>query len=182
MYVCPSAWNNSAPTGRIFMKFDIWVFRTSVEKIQVSLKSEKLNGCFTWRPIYILIITCSFVLRMRSVSDKRCRENQNTLCPYFFLLRKSYRLWDNVEKFGTAGQALDENTARLMRVACCIPKATDAHSECAILIAFPLQQWLHERASMWRSTYVARLLKTLRALLIVRLRTEKTACRLKYSC
>jgi len=24
--VCPSAWNNSAPTGRIFMKFDIWEF------------------------------------------------------------------------------------------------------------------------------------------------------------
>jgi hypothetical protein len=23
LYVCPSAWNNSAPTGRIFMKFDI---------------------------------------------------------------------------------------------------------------------------------------------------------------
>ena len=29
-HACPavrlSAWNNSAPTGRIFMKFDIWVF------------------------------------------------------------------------------------------------------------------------------------------------------------
>ena len=24
--VCPSAWNSSAPTGPIFMKFDIWVF------------------------------------------------------------------------------------------------------------------------------------------------------------
>jgi hypothetical protein len=24
--VCPPAWNNSATTGRIFMKFDIWVF------------------------------------------------------------------------------------------------------------------------------------------------------------
>jgi hypothetical protein len=24
--VCPSAWNNSAPTERVFMKFDIWVF------------------------------------------------------------------------------------------------------------------------------------------------------------
>jgi len=24
--VCLSAWNNSAPTGRIFLKFDIWVF------------------------------------------------------------------------------------------------------------------------------------------------------------
>jgi len=26
MSVCPSAWNNSAPTGRVFVKFDIWVF------------------------------------------------------------------------------------------------------------------------------------------------------------
>ena len=25
-HVCPSAWINSAPTGRIFMKFDIWEF------------------------------------------------------------------------------------------------------------------------------------------------------------
>ena len=25
-YVRPSAWNNSAPTGRIFMKFIVWVF------------------------------------------------------------------------------------------------------------------------------------------------------------
>jgi hypothetical protein len=26
MPLCPSAWNNSAPTGRIFMKFDIDYF------------------------------------------------------------------------------------------------------------------------------------------------------------
>jgi len=43
--VRPSAWNNSAPTGRIFMKFDFWVFfEKSVQKIQVSLKSDKNNG------------------------------------------------------------------------------------------------------------------------------------------
>jgi hypothetical protein len=24
--VCPSAWNNSAPSWRIFIKFDIWWF------------------------------------------------------------------------------------------------------------------------------------------------------------
>jgi len=36
------------------MKFDICVFlRKSVEKIQISLKSDKNNGYFTWRPIYI---------------------------------------------------------------------------------------------------------------------------------
>ena len=31
---------------------------------------------------------------------------------------------------------------------CWIPKATISHTGCLILFAFPLQQWLHERASM----------------------------------
>jgi len=30
----------------------------------------------------------------------------------------------------------------------CIPKATSTRWECAILIAFALQQWLHERTSV----------------------------------
>jgi hypothetical protein len=42
-----SAWNNSALTGRIFIKFGIYTLRKSVGKIQVSLKSEKNNGSFT---------------------------------------------------------------------------------------------------------------------------------------
>jgi hypothetical protein len=37
-----------APTVRIFIKFDE-MFRKSVEKVQVSLKSDKNNGYFTWR-------------------------------------------------------------------------------------------------------------------------------------
>jgi hypothetical protein len=40
-----------------------------------------------------------------------------------------------------------------MRTARWITKATDAHSEYVVLIAFPLQQWLHERASMLRYTH-----------------------------
>ena len=52
--VCPSAWNNSAPTGRILIKRDIWDFsRNSVEKIQVSLKPDKNNVYFTWRRFHI---------------------------------------------------------------------------------------------------------------------------------
>jgi hypothetical protein len=42
-----------------------------------------------------------------------------------------------------------------MRIACWIPKATSTHSEYVMLIAFPLQLWLHERASMLRYTYIA---------------------------
>jgi hypothetical protein len=36
-----------------------------------------------------------------------------------------------------------------------IPKAKSTHSEYVILIAFSLQQWLHEHASMLRYTYIA---------------------------
>jgi len=41
-----------------------------------------------------------------------------------------------------------------MRTACWIPKVTNSHSQYAILITFPLRQWLHERASMLRYTHI----------------------------
>jgi hypothetical protein len=41
------------------------------------------------------------------------------------------------------------------RIACLVPKATHKHSEYVILVAFPLQQWLHERASMLGYTWIA---------------------------
>jgi hypothetical protein len=41
-----------------------------------------------------------------------------------------------------------------MRTARWVPKAIDTHSEILIYIVFPLQQWLHERASMLRYKYV----------------------------
>jgi hypothetical protein len=37
--VRPSAWNDSAPNGRIVMEFDIWVHFEKLSGIQVSLKS-----------------------------------------------------------------------------------------------------------------------------------------------
>ena len=42
-----------------------------------------------------------------------------------------------------------------MRIACWVSKATDTRSVCVIPIAFPLQQWLHERVSVLRYTYIA---------------------------
>ena len=42
MSVCPSEWNNSAPTGRTLINLSI--FRKSVEKIQVSLIADKNNS------------------------------------------------------------------------------------------------------------------------------------------
>jgi len=42
-----------------------------------------------------------------------------------------------------------------MRIACWIIKSKNTHSEYVLLIAFPLQQWLHKRDSMLRYTYLA---------------------------
>jgi len=48
MSVCPSAWNISSPTEKIFAKFGTCVFfLKTVYKIQDSLKSDKNNGYFT---------------------------------------------------------------------------------------------------------------------------------------
>jgi len=33
------------------------IFQKSVKKIQVELKSDKNNGCFMWRPMYIYVET-----------------------------------------------------------------------------------------------------------------------------
>ena len=61
---------------------------------------------------FFFIISRSFLLRMRNVSDKICRGNQNT---HFALsnlfLSKILPLLDSVENYFIAGQATDDNMA-----------------------------------------------------------------------
>jgi len=98
----------------------IWylmIFQKYVAKIKVSLKLDKKNGHFTLRLFYHIssvishIISLSFLLRMRNVSDKSCRENENTHFVFCNLFRKSCCLWENVEKYCRAWQAKDDNMA-----------------------------------------------------------------------
>jgi len=46
-------------------------------------------------------------------------------------------------------------TVWCMQIACWIAKSTNTYSEYVIIIAFPLQQQLHECALMLRYTYIA---------------------------
>jgi len=65
-----------------------------------------------------LIIYLSVLLRMRNVSDKTCRESQNTYFMFSnFFFQKSCPLWDNVGKYGRAGEATGNNVLRLMSFA-----------------------------------------------------------------
>ena len=54
MSVCPSTWNNSAPSGQVFMKFDLRIPKKSIEEYQGLLKSEKNYGIFRWKPVLML--------------------------------------------------------------------------------------------------------------------------------
>ena len=47
-----------------------------------------------------------------------------------------------------------QTTLRRMGISCWKTKDTNTHSEYVIIISFPLQQWLHERASLLRHTYI----------------------------
>jgi hypothetical protein len=50
-------------------------------------------------------------------------------------------------------------SSRDVRIVCPRLKVTNTHSEYVILIAFPLLQWLHERASLLRRTDIACLVR-----------------------
>jgi len=60
-----------------------------------------------------------------------------------------------MKNYDRAVQATDDYIIRRTRVSCCITKATDTHSECVTLIAYPRQQWLAERTSALRYAYIS---------------------------
>jgi hypothetical protein len=74
----------------------------------------------------------------------------------FSEIRTVYEImWKNMVE--PERQTTDDSIIRRMRIARWITQAADTHSEFVMLIAFPLQRWLHERPSMLRYTYIASL-------------------------
>jgi hypothetical protein len=84
------------------------------------------------------IISRSGFLGMRNVSDKSCREYQNT----HFLFRNFFFSENRVvcEIVRKNFVEPDRPSMTVWRIACWIPKDTKTHSEYVILIALPLQQ------------------------------------------
>lgn len=128
---CLATWNNSAPTRWIFVKFRIWIFLEKyVKKIKVSVKSDKITGTLCEDECIFLIISCSFLLIMRNVSEK-CRVNQNTyfvFSNFFFENRAAYGvMWKNIVEQGRS-----QMTMWCMRIACWMTKVT--HTQCVILL------------------------------------------------
>ena len=163
MSVRLSVCNNSAPTGRIFVKFDILrIFENMSTKFKFHKNLTRMTGPLhedQYIYIYIYIyIYCIYIFiyrwipTVRAFSERSFEENKNTHRMFNFLIRKSYLLWERgkISQSQTnhrrqyGAYALHAGYLRL-----------HTHSEYVILSAFPLQQCLQECASVLCYIYIA---------------------------
>jgi hypothetical protein len=116
------------------------------EILYLSVFSSYENQCI------FLIISHSYLVIKRNVSNL-WRKSKHILCSInlFFENCALYEImWKNVVRPGRS-----QMRVWCMCIACWITKATSTHLEYIILIALPLQQWLHERTSVLHYTYTA---------------------------
>ena len=100
MSVRPPACNNSAPTLRIVMKFEICLFfENTSRKLNFLSNMTRITGTLREDKYKFLILSRSFLPRMKNVSGKSCRENQNKLFMFnnvFFYTCVVYEImWKN---------------------------------------------------------------------------------------
>jgi len=101
-----------SPTFQI-VKFDICLLLENLStkiKFCWNLTTTITSTVHADRYIF-LTISRSVLPRIRSVSGKCCRETQNTHFVFSNFFPKIGGLWDNVGKYGTAGQATDGDMA-----------------------------------------------------------------------
>ena len=118
---------------------DIWylsIFRKSVEKIQVSLQSDKNNSYFKWRPVHIYDYISVSYSQNENVSKKvKERIKTHILCSINFF-PENCAVYKTMLK-NTVKPDRPHTTVKRMRFVCWMTKATDTHSEYVIFITVP---------------------------------------------
>jgi hypothetical protein len=110
-HVCLSVRTSVRPHGTIRPPLDgfsrnlgLSIFRKSVEKVQVSLESEKNNGYFTWNPTHIYDNTS-----MNSWQNEKCfRQNSQRKSKHIFTFNNFFSqnravyeiMWKNMVQLG----------------------------------------------------------------------------------
>ena len=166
MYVCLSAClsiRKERPAGFSWsLPFEVFFKKNLSRKYKFHSNQGRIMGTVLVDLCTFMILSHWILLKLEEFQTKVVETiKTHILCSTtFFFLLKPGRLWDNLEKYGTARRGTGDNITRCMCSACWIPKATNTHSEYVILIAFQRHQWLREGASMLRYiTYIACLVK-----------------------
>ena len=129
------ALSSLAPTGRIFMIFDVLIFfQTLSRKIKFDLNLTWITGTLHGDLRTYVILTCWIFLRMRSVWGKGCRENQNTCVKFSNVFPENCAVYKIIWKNIVEPKKPQVTVIWCMRFACWITKATNT---LVILIAVP---------------------------------------------
>ena len=161
LYVCLSVLLFLCPRERTRLSLDGFPLNSKFEhfskicqkKNSSFIKAEQKQRVLHMKSnIHFFIISRSITLRMRNVSSKSCRRRQNTHFMFNNFFFVPFIIW-----YWRTGQATDDSMAQLY-FSCWIPKAANTHSEYVIRIAFPLQQWLHEGASLFYKSIICLIL------------------------
>ena len=75
LFVCTSSWNNSVPTGIIFMKFMFECFSKICQENSIFFLNLKRMGTLQEYQFAFMIVYLPFFLRMKICFRKTCSEN-----------------------------------------------------------------------------------------------------------
>ena len=130
MSVGPPAWIISAPNEQSFMIYYILVsFKNMLRKFTFDSNLTRIMGALHEDICTFVTISRWILLRIRNISHKSCRENQNTHFMHSnFFFWKSCHVWDNVEKYGSAREATIDNVIWCLHFACWITRVTDSQN------------------------------------------------------
>jgi hypothetical protein len=133
--VCPPKSNTTAFIGRNFMEIHIggYFFRNSPAKLNCLWNQTRISGTLHEQLCQFLAAR-RFLVTIRNVSDKNCREHQKDALGLINFSWKSFRLWDNVKKMYSQTD---------YSVICPL-----CNSEYVIHIAFPRQKWKSQLATI----------------------------------
>jgi len=153
--VWASVWNSWAPTGRICVKFDIWGFFENLSRKFKFLQNLARKTCSIHADLCTFIIVYLWIfLRMKNISDKYCRKNQNTHFMFRTLFPENPVVFENVENYSRPRQATDGNKVRHRKdYICMLNEAgnnTSTHNICYFL--FHSNNRHGERVSLLRYT------------------------------
>ena len=115
-----------------------FLFEKLTRQLIFYLNLTRMKGTLRENQSLFMTISHSFLLKMRNVSDKSCRKNQNTHFVFSNFFRKLCRLWDNVGNYGRDRQLTDDDIIWRMRISFRIPKVRDTHSEYVIVLGFSI--------------------------------------------
>jgi len=131
---------------------EIWYLRIFGKYVKIILNFIKIwQECrvlYTKTSMHFLSYLAQFFLESKMFRTKFVDKIKR----HFWLVNPPQKImavygmmWKNIVEPGRP-----QMTIWRIPIPCWIPKATDAHLEYVILIAFLLRKWLHPRASAWR--------------------------------